>query len=90
MLLTDRRSLTPPPRLPFSSPTHSDINDPSVSALGADVRGKVGGVAGLVSRLGEVVAYLEAVLTGKVPANNEILYQVQVRCCVVFIETATT
>ncbi len=56
-----------------------DINDPSVSSLGADVRGKLGGLEGLAARLKEIAVYLEKVVAGKMPANNEIMYQIQVR-----------
>lgn len=54
-----------------------DINDPSVSALGADVRAKVAGVRGLLARLDDVAAYLAAVRGGALPANREILYAAQ-------------
>jgi 26S proteasome regulatory subunit N8 len=56
-----------------------DINDPSVSTVGADVRAKLGGLAALATRLKEVATYLEKIVAGKLPVNNEILYNVQVR-----------
>ena len=54
-----------------------DINDPSVSALGADVRAKLGGLKGLLSRLGEISSYLAKVSAGQLPPNIEALYLVQ-------------
>jgi 26S proteasome regulatory subunit N8 len=54
-----------------------DINDPSVSALGADVRAKLGGLKGLMSRLGEISSYLHKVSSGQLPPNIEALYLVQ-------------
>jgi len=54
-----------------------DINDPSVSTLGADIRHKLNGLQGLFSRLKEISTYLERVLLGKLPPNNEIMYQIQ-------------
>ena len=54
-----------------------DINDPSVSSLGADVRAKLGGLKGLMSRLGEISAYLGKVADGSMPPNLEALSQVQ-------------
>jgi len=54
-----------------------DINDASVSALGADVRAKLGGLKGLMSRLGEISAYLAKVSSGALPPNLEALYLVQ-------------
>jgi len=54
-----------------------DINGPSVSNLGADVRAKVGGLKGLMTRLHEVSSYLERVLQGSLPINIEILYSIQ-------------
>ena len=54
-----------------------DINDPSVSALGADVRAKLGGLKGLMSRLGEISGYLAKVAAGQLPPNLEALYLVQ-------------
>ena len=54
-----------------------DINDPSVSALGADVRAKLGGLKGLMTRLGEISSYLAKVSAGQLPPNLEALYLVQ-------------
>lgn len=54
-----------------------DINDPSVSALGSDVRARVGGLRGLLQRLEQCQEYLQMVVEGKLPPNREILYTVQ-------------
>jgi len=54
-----------------------DINSASVSSLGADVRAKVGGLKGLLARLGEIASYLERVLAGQLPPNLEVLAAVQ-------------
>ena len=56
-----------------------DINNPSTSTLAGDIQGKVVGLKGLAARLGEVAAYLEKVLDGRLPQNNELLNQLQVR-----------
>ena len=56
-----------------------DINDPSVSSMAGEARHKLAGLRGLVSRLGEISAYLGAVLEGKLPLNHEIMYSVQAR-----------
>lgn len=58
-----------------------DINDPSVSHLAGDIRGKFDGLKGVASRLGDVSQYLASVLKGELPANNEALYELQVRGC---------
>lgn len=54
-----------------------DINDPSVSSMAGEAVHKLGGLRGLVARLGDISAYLGAVLDGKLPQNNEIMYSVQ-------------
>jgi 26S proteasome regulatory subunit N8 len=56
-----------------------DINNPSTSTLAGDIQGKVAGLKGLTARLGEVSAYLAKVLDGRLPQNNELLNQLQVR-----------
>ena len=68
-----------------------DINNPSTSALAGDISGKVVGLRGLAARLGEVSTYLEKVLSGALPQNNELLNQLQVRgpgVCVVCVSCA--
>jgi 26S proteasome regulatory subunit N8 len=57
-----------------------DINNPSTSNLAGDIQGKVVGLKGLAARLTEVSVYLEKVLKGTLPQNNELLNQLQVRC----------
>ena len=58
-----------------------DINDPSVSQLAGDIKGKFEGIKGIVSRLGDVSAYLGSVCSGELAPNNEALYELQVRVC---------
>ena len=55
-----------------------DINNPSTSNLAGDIQGKLVGLKGLTARLGEISAYLEKVLDGRLPQNNELLNQLQV------------
>lgn len=54
-----------------------DIKDSSVSTLAGEVAGKVGALKSLRARLGELKSYLEAVATGELPMNHEILYNMQ-------------
>ena len=54
-----------------------DVNDPTVSTLASQIKHKMAGLVALRSRLGEMKAYLEAVLAGKLPANNQIMYNCQ-------------
>jgi len=54
-----------------------DINDPSVSALAAQVKQRVTGLAGLQARLEEIDTYLGHVLAGRAPVNNLIVYNLQ-------------
>jgi len=54
-----------------------DIKDATVSTLSADVGEMVTGLRGLRSRLQEVQAYLEAVLSGKLPLNHDIMRNLQ-------------
>ena len=56
-----------------------DINDPAVSVLAGDIKAKVTGLRGLSSRLVQVGDYLDKVTSGKLPVNNEVLYELQVR-----------
>lgn len=56
-----------------------DVKDATVSTLATEVSGKVQGVQGLSSRLGEIRQYLDLVLNGKMPVNHEIMKQLQVR-----------
>mmetsp|Transcript_4879 Transcript_4879/g.8697 ORF Transcript_4879/g.8697 Transcript_4879/m.8697 type:complete len:316 (-) Transcript_4879:646-1593(-) len=54
-----------------------DINDPTVSTLASRVQRKVGGLQGLKSRLEEMHAYLEAVVSGEMTPNNQVIYNMQ-------------
>ncbi|KAK7238884.1 proteasome structural subunit [Aureococcus anophagefferens] len=54
-----------------------DVNDPTVSTLASQIKHKMAGLVALRSRLAEMKAYLEAVLAGKLPANNQIMYNSQ-------------
>jgi 26S proteasome regulatory subunit N8 len=54
-----------------------DINDPTTSTLALQIRQKVEGLSGFVARLEEVKTYLHNVLSGRMPTNNQILYNLQ-------------
>jgi 26S proteasome regulatory subunit N8 len=54
-----------------------DINDPSTSTLALQIKQKINGLTGLASRLVEIRDYLEKVIEGKVPINNQITYNLQ-------------
>ena len=54
-----------------------DINDPTTSTLALQIQQKVNGLKGLVGRLQEIQAYLENVVSGKLPINNQISYNLQ-------------
>lgn len=54
-----------------------DINDPSTSTLAASIRDKIKGLAGLSNRLAEITTYLNHVKQGTIPANNQIIYNLQ-------------
>ena len=54
-----------------------DINDPTTSTLALEIRHKLTGLVGLRDRLMEVKAYLDNVSSGRVPPNNQILYNLQ-------------
>ena len=49
-----------------------DVNDPSVSSLGFEVRHKLQALKGLAERLKDMSTYLEDVLTDRMPANNQV------------------
>ncbi|KAH8046021.1 hypothetical protein JL720_16497 [Aureococcus anophagefferens] len=53
-----------------------DVNDPTVSTLASQIKHKMAGLVALRSPA-EMKAYLEAVLAGKLPANNQIMYNCQ-------------
>lgn len=54
-----------------------DINDPSVSSLGARMRARLAGLGGLEERLKLTVEYLDDVVAKKLPPNREILDNIQ-------------
>lgn len=54
-----------------------DINDPTVSTLASRVQHKMAGLKGLKARLEEMHAYLEAVLSGEMRVNNQVIYNMQ-------------
>jgi 26S proteasome regulatory subunit N8 len=54
-----------------------DINDPSTSTVALQIQQKVNGLTGLLGRLTEIKSYLEKVVDGKIPINNQITYNLQ-------------
>ena len=54
-----------------------DINDPSTSQLALDIKQKVNGLQGVLGRLNEIHEYLEKVVSGKMPINNQVSYNLQ-------------
>ena len=54
-----------------------DINDPSTSSLALEIKQKVNGLGGLLGRLSEMKIYLEKVVSGRLPVNNQIAYNLQ-------------
>ena len=54
-----------------------DINDPSTSTLALQIKQKLSGLTGLQGRLEEIHAYLQKVVDGKLPMNNQITYNLQ-------------
>lgn len=54
-----------------------DINDPSTSTLAMQIKQKVDGLTGFVQRLELIRVYLRNMITGRVPVNNQILYNLQ-------------
>ena len=55
-----------------------DVKDATVSTLAADVSTLATGLNGLQSRLLQIQEYLSLVLSGKLPVNHDIMYQLQV------------
>ncbi|KAJ8605240.1 hypothetical protein CTAYLR_000503 [Chrysophaeum taylorii] len=55
-----------------------DVNDPTVSTLASQIKHKMSAISTLRDRLAETKAYLEAVLAGKLPVNNHIVYNLQI------------
>ena len=54
-----------------------DINDGTVSSLANQIKHKMTGLNGLKERLAEMKKYLQNVLDGRLPANNQIIYNMQ-------------
>lgn len=54
-----------------------DINDPTVSHLAKKIRAKMTALGGLQGHLEEMGAYLQHVLDGKLPVNNQVIYNIQ-------------
>jgi len=54
-----------------------DIKNASASTLAVRVGDKIGALKGLAARLREISAYLSSVVAGKLPMNQEIIYQLQ-------------
>lgn len=54
-----------------------DVNDPSVSTLANQIKNKTAALGGLKAQLLEMKAYLENVVAGKLPVNNQIIYNMQ-------------
>merc|ERR1719324_2182081 len=54
-----------------------DIKNASASTLAVRVGDKISALKGLAVRLGEIEKYLASVVEGKLPMNQEIIYQLQ-------------
>lgn len=54
-----------------------DVKDSTISTLATEVSAKMLALRGLESRLRQIRAYLDAVVSGKLPLKHEILYQIQ-------------
>ncbi len=54
-----------------------DINDPSTSTLAMHIKQKLDGLGGIAGRLEDIKVYLQRVIDGKLPRNNQILYNLQ-------------
>ena len=54
-----------------------DVKDMTVSTLANRVTQKLGALKGLAARLSEVDGYLQNVLSGRLPVNHQIIYQLQ-------------
>ena len=54
-----------------------DVNDPTVSTLASQIKHKISSLANLRDRLSDTKHYLENVLAGKLPVNNQIVYNLQ-------------
>ncbi len=54
-----------------------DIKDASLGSLSAQISEQISSLKGLCVHLGEVRGYLDKVLTGKLPVNHQIMYNLQ-------------
>ena len=54
-----------------------DVNDPSVSSLANSIQHKMASLGGLQEKIGEIQTYLEHVRKGDLPANNQVVYNLQ-------------
>jgi len=54
-----------------------DVKDTTISTLANQVTQKLGSLKGLSSRLQEIDAYLQNVLSGRLPVNHQIIYKLQ-------------
>jgi len=54
-----------------------DVKDATISTLATEVSSKMAALKGLKSRLEEISQYLELVESGRLPVNNDIMYQLQ-------------
>ena len=54
-----------------------DVNDASVSTLAHQIKHKMTALNGLKEKLGEMKKYLQNVLDGRIPVNNQIIYNMQ-------------
>uniref|UniRef100_A0A061S7F8 26S proteasome regulatory subunit N8 n=1 Tax=Tetraselmis sp. GSL018 TaxID=582737 RepID=A0A061S7F8_9CHLO len=54
-----------------------DVKDATVSTLATEVSSKMTALKGLKSRLHEILQYMEHVEAGRLPVNNDIIYELQ-------------
>ena len=54
-----------------------DVKDTTISTLANRVTQKLGALKGLAHRLSEVDGYLQNVLSGRLPVNHQVIYQLQ-------------
>ena len=54
-----------------------DINDPSTSVLAMQIKQKLNGLSGLAGRLADIRTYLRNVISGRIPVNHQIVYNLQ-------------
>lgn len=54
-----------------------EVNDPTTSTLALEIKQKLNGLSGLLDRLQEMKTYLENVISGRIPVNNQIIYNMQ-------------